>query len=347
MTYALEVEWEGGLTAVYQVADNSHTEPEFTGSADLFALIPRSNGEWLIYVEASSTASFDGVSAFYPTVNGDARSVLTNDGKGGIQISELNYTFIPDDKRRFTLGLVDPSAWLDRGRIANDENKHFLNGSFVNNATIEFPDYTIGAIFRWLAKDSRPEFTVVITGSDGIADLPDRSYQSLLDVTSDSRGAFIGAGASWILDRASWRLGAWVKTNDHPVAGSVDETEMNYGVYGVYGWQSGSNALNFRAGLANPDVSISDRFIAVAYERKSKYGLLGIGVAKTHITDGYQVSDKSSAVDSEFFFRIPILQNTSHITPSVQYVVNPGFDISGELNSSSAVVAGVRFHLSF
>lgn len=278
---ALEIKWEGGVTGVYQVADDSRTEPEFTGSADLFARIPRSKGEWLIYVEASSTASSDGVSAFYLTVNGDARSVLTHDGKGGIQISELNYTFIPDDKRRFMLGLVDPSAWLDRGRIANDENKHFLNGSFVNNATIEFPDYTIGGVFRWLAKDSRPEYTVVITGSDGIADVPDRSYQSLLDVTSDTRGAFIGAGASWVLDPASWRLGAWVKTNDHPVAGSDDETEMNYGVYGVYGWQSGSDALNFRVGLANLDVSISDRFVAAAYERKSKYGLFGIGVART------------------------------------------------------------------
>lgn len=117
-------------------------------------------------------------------------------------------------------------------------------------------------------------------------------------MTDDTRGASIGAGAGWIRGRASWRLGAWLKTNDHPVAGSDDETEMNYGTYGVHGLKSGSNALNFRVGLANPDVSISDRFVAVAYERELKFGLLGIGVARTHIADGYQVSDKSNAVDS-------------------------------------------------
>lgn len=344
---ASDVRWEGGVTVVYQDSDDKRTESELTASADLFATLPTDRGEWLLYVEASSSPKANGVSAFYPTANGDASSVLTIDGKGGLQISEFNYTFHLKGDRSLMLGLIDPSAWLDRGRIANDENKHFLNGSFVNNATIEFPDYTLGGVFRVLGKDRRPELTLVASGSDGIADVPDRSYQDLLDLNADGRGIFFGAGASWLFDRSSWRVGAWLRNDDHEVAGNAGDTEMNYGAYGVYGWQSELNALNLRAGIANSDVSVVDGFLAVAYQRKTRFGLLGIGIAHSNISRAFRVTDRDSALDSEVYFRIPILDDSGHITPSIQYVEVPGLDTAGSVPTATATVVGVRFHWSF
>ncbi len=344
---ANELSFEGGITTVAQGSDDSRAEAEVTVSADLFVTLPRRNGEWLLYIEASSSPRSSGVSAFYPTVNADARSVLTQDGGGGVQVSELNYTFFMDGGRSLMLGLIDPSAWLDRGRIANDENQHFLNGSFVNNATIEFPDYTLGAVYRLAGKGSRPEMTFIATGSDGIADIPDRSYQDLLDLNSGGRSAFLGAGASWLYDRASWRLGAWLRTDDHTVADSDTDTEWNYGVYGVFGWRSHVNAMNVRVGVANPDVSIAGGFVAIAYERETPLGLFGIGIARTHISEGFRASGRGFALDTEAFFRIPIFGDSGHITPSVQYVENPGFDASDATAQTSAVVPGLRFHWSF
>ena len=165
---ASEIAWEGGITAIYQHADDSRAEAEVTASADLFATLAMGSGEWLMYIEASTSPGSDSVSAFYPTVNGDARSVLTRHGDGGIQISEFNYTFRSANDRSLMVGLIDPSGWLDRGRIANDENQHFLNGSFVNNATIEFPDYALGAVYRTPGRGHRPEVTIVVSGSDGM-----------------------------------------------------------------------------------------------------------------------------------------------------------------------------------
>ena len=344
---ANDVRWEGGVTVVYQDSDDKRTESELTASADLFATLPTDRGEWLLYIEASSSPKANGVSAFYPTVNGDASSVLTGNGEGGIQISEFNYTFRLKGDRSLMLGLIDPSAWLDRGRIANDENRHFLNGSFVNNATIEFPDYTVGGVFRILSNDRRPELTLILSGSDGIADVPDRSYQDLLDINADGRGIFLGAGASWLFDRLSWRVGAWLRNDDHEVAGNADETEINYGAYGVYGWQFGLNALNLRVGIANPDVSVADRFVAAAYQRKTRLGLLGIGIAHSNISREFRVTDRDSALDSEIFFRIPILDGSGHITPSVQYVEAPGLDTAEPVPTATATVVGVRFHWSF
>ena len=344
---AASVNWEGGGTAVFQHADDSRAASELTASADLFATMETERGEWLLYIEGSTTPKSDGVSAFYPTVNGDARSVLTEDGEGGIQISEFNYTFRNDNESSLMLGLIDPSAWLDRGRIANDENKQFLNGSFVNNATIAFPDYTLGAVYRAPSQGRQPAFTIVVSGSDGITDLPDRSYQDLLDLNEDGRGVFLGAGANWLVGKSSWRAGAWIRTDDHAVAGSETDEEMNYGVYAVYGWQSGNNALNIRTGLANPDVSVARDFFAIAYQRKLRFWQFGVGAANTSISSGFRSGERSRAFDSEVYFRIPVFDGAGHVTPSIQYVEVPGFDVNETVPSSTAIVAGLRFHYSF
>ena len=344
---ASEIAWEGGITAIYQHADDSRAEAEVTASADLFATLAMGSGEWLMYIEASTSPGADGVSAFYPTVNGDARSVLTKHGDGGIQVSEFNYTFRSANDRSLMVGLIDPSGWLDRGRIANDENQHFLNGSFVNNATIEFPDYALGAVYRTPGRGHRPEVTVVVSGSDGIADVPERSYQDLLDFNADGRGIFVGAGASWLLDRSSWRLGAWVRTDDHTVADNAGAEEENYGIYAVHGWQSDVNAWNIRVGIANSDVSVASHFLAIAYQRKYSFGLFGLGAAHTRISSGFRSGDLNSAFDSEIYFRMPVFAGAGHVTPSLQYVEAPGFDANETVPSSSAVVASVRFHYSF
>ena len=344
---ASEIDWKGGITAVIQHADDSRAESEVTASADLFATLGMGSGEWLLYIEASTAPKSRGVSAFYPTVNGDAGSVLTRDGDGGIQVSEFNYTFRFDADQSLMLGLIDPSAWLDRGRIANDENQYFLNGSFINNATIEFPDYSLGGIYRVPNQGRRPEMTVIVSGSDGIADLPDRSYQDLLDFNADGRGVFVGAGASWLFDHTSWRLGAWVRSDDHAVAGSDTDEDKNYGVYAVHGWQSGPHALNIRAGFANSDVSVASDFFAVAYQRNYRHGLFGIGAAHTGISSGFRPGGRSRALDSEVYYRIPIFDGAGHVTPSIQYVDVPGFDANETVPGSTAVVTSVRFHYTF
>ena len=347
LAVASEVAWTGGVTGIVQTADDRRAETEATLSVDLVATLPMGRGEWSLYVEGSTTPKSDGVSAFYPTVNGDAGSVLTRDGDGGVQVSEFNYTWRGEDAYALTLGLIDPSAWLDRSRIANDENQQFLNGSFINNATIEFPDYTLGGIFRSPANGARPEFTIVLSGSDGITDLPDRSYQDLLDFNEEGRGVFAGVGAHWSHGRSSWRLGAWVRTDDHTVAGSDTEEERNYGVYAVYGWQSGANALNLRAGLANSDVSVADEFVAVSYQRDLGFGQLGVGAAHTGISSGFRAGERSRAFDSELYLRMPIFGGAAHVTPSVQYVEVASFEASETVSGSTAIVSGIRFHYSF
>ena len=346
-TMAASINWEGGVTVVYQDANDSRVDAELTASADLIGTLPMERGEWLLYVEGSSSASADGLSALYPTANGDASSLLTSDGDGGIQISELNFTWSLDGGRSLMLGLIDPSAWLDRGRIANDENRQFLNGSFVNNSTIEFPDYTLGGILRMPGNESRPEMTFILGGSDGIADLPDRSYQDLLDVTSEGRGVFAAVGASWLFEHASWRVGTWLRSDDHVVLGNDAEIDVNYGIYGVFGWRAGPHAINLRAGVANREVAIASDFVGLAYQRRIRFGLLGLGAARTTIAEDSQPTRREHGFDSELYLRIPLFGGAAHVTPSIQYIEIPELRVPEPAPASSTTVIGVRFHWSF
>ncbi|MGB5258860.1 MAG: hypothetical protein WBN44_16530, partial [Woeseiaceae bacterium] len=52
--------WDGGVTAILQNSDDARTDSELTASADLCITLPRSKGEWLLYMEASTTPDSGG-----------------------------------------------------------------------------------------------------------------------------------------------------------------------------------------------------------------------------------------------------------------------------------------------
>ncbi len=273
--------------------------------------------------------------------------MLNRDGDGGLQVSEFNYTFFLADEKTLSVGLIDPSAWLDLGRIATDENKEFLNGSFSHNATIEFPDYTLGGVFNWNGWDHGPDIAVVVSGSDGIANMPDRSYQELLNIGSDGRGVFVGAQAGWSHNQLALRFGGWWRSDEHDVLGANRTTDGNYGSYLVIGWRKQANALNFRFGVASKDVSVANQFAAFAFERQLRHGLFGIGIAHTSVSDTFQQRNLADVWDAEIFYRFSFVNDRLQLTPSIQHVENPGFDGTGAGVPSAVTVASLRFHVSF
>lgn len=250
------------------------------------------------------------------------------------------------DGRSLSVGLIDPSAWLDRSRITNDENTHFLSGNFVNNATIEFPDYTLGIVGRNPQSGIQPELILILASSAGLADLPDRSHQDLLDLNADGRGAFLAVGAGWRRKQLSMQLGGWLRTDRHETLGG-DHSESNYGIYAVFGWQRAGNAMNARIGLANRDVSVANRFLAIAYERDFSRALFGIGVARTGVADTFAQQELSDVTHAEVYVRFPLANGRGHISPSIQHGENPGFSRDAPAAKSSAFIAGLRLHWSF
>ena len=165
----------GGLTSAYQVTSDSRIKPEFTTSVDLVLTYARSRGEWRLYAEGNSTPRTVGVSSVLPETNTDAGSALDRHHRGRLQVSELNYMHRFDAGMSITAGLMDVSGYFDQSRIASDENTQFLDVSFVQNPTIEFPDYALGLVYEQ-GLNANAVWRVGVTSSHGLANNPNLSY---------------------------------------------------------------------------------------------------------------------------------------------------------------------------
>jgi porin len=337
---------EGGLTGVYQ-AEVRGARQDSEASADLFFHALTAHGEWLLYLETATGTSEDSPFNVYPEINADAGTAVDSHGASRVQVSELNFRWDTGEGRHLTLGEIDPSAHLDRSRIANDENAHFLGASFVNNPTIAFPDYALGAMYRIDRTLATPEITTIMSGSDGLADNPGRSYHELIDITGQGKGLFLGLGSRWAIDNTRVGIGAWYRTDDHPVLGDPASTEHNYGAYALYGWQAGNHGVSLRAGAANSKVSPAAYFLGAAYEGTTPVGAIGLGVGKIYLSSRLAGPATDDTLQAEAFLRVHLLSEQSHITFVLQYIENPGFDASDATIDSRALIAGIRLHFWF
>jgi porin len=145
-------------------------------SFDLFLKASLLRGTVHLYVEGNTTPFHDGVSRRIPEANTDAGTALNRSGEGRIQVSELRLIWPIFQGSHVHLGLLDATGFLDVSQIANDENLFFLGGPFVNNPTIEFPDYALGAgLDGGLTDNGKLCYAVILTSSNGLADNPDVS----------------------------------------------------------------------------------------------------------------------------------------------------------------------------
>lgn len=337
---------EGGFTLITQHADDRRIDDETLISIDLLATLPAGAGEWTIYVEGSSSPRANGVSSLIGEANGDAGSATNRSGKGRLQVSELHYT-LPAGEASLTLGLMDTSAFLDGSEVANDETSQFLGSTLINNPTIEFPDYTLGVAYtRELLQDSI-EFTTVLASSHGLGDNPAKSYPRLLEVDDRHKGVFAAMeiGYSW---RALYlRAGGWINTGDHTrLDGSGNGREHNSGVYVSIDGTMNEAKWNLRAGLADDEVSQAGDFIGLAVEHPFMGSTLGAGITRTGLSDKGVSAGQDDTTQGELYLRYEYNEQL-HISPTLQWIENSGFDSSGSSLDERLTVLSLRANYSF
>ncbi len=343
---ALAIDFSGGVTVVgLHAFDAVPVADEVTASADLFATGRAGAGEWLLYIEGNTAIDERGVSTTFAEVNADAGTALDPDRSGRLQISELNYRFDQSPVGAVTIGLIDPSGYLDRTRLTNDENVQFLGVPFVNNPTIEFPDYTLGVAVQRDRDGAAPEVNVVVAASNGLADNPNVSYGQLIDVDARGRGVFVGIGAGWESAVDLVRLGAWANTQAHE---SFDgrESADNYGVYAVYGRSMGAHGLSLRAGLANDEVARAAGFTSIAYRYGFHGHALGLGYARTFLSANENAADLDDTSHFEVYLRLALSRGL-HVTTSMQRVVHSSFVTDTADPRRNVTVMALRLHYGF
>ena len=344
---AAQWETEGGLTLVHLETLDSRVGDDQTLSADLFLSRTDEYGGLMIYVEGNSSLSADNASTVFIEYNADAGSARDADRKGRLQISEFNYRFADAFDGSLTLGLIDASAYLDRSRITNDENIQFLGASFVNNPTIEFPDYTLGVVWEKEATSELPELNIVLASASGLADNPNLSYSQLIQLTDDNDGVFAAVGAGWVQKSFLFRLGAWINTQPHDqLSDPTSSGHDNYGLYTVMGHSWEGHAINLRAGIARESVSEGAGFLSLSYRLLWNEYAIGLGVARTFLSEDSSLPGKGDNTQVELYARRSI-NDRLHFTASVQKLRNSSFIYQSESVLAGALIAGLRFHAAF
>ena len=244
--------------------------------------------------------------------------------------------------RSVVAGVIDASAYLDTSRIANDENTQFLGVSFVNNPTIEFPDYALGVVYEErLAVAGKPVLRAIITASNGLSDNPNVSYSQLLNVDDPSKGAFIALRAGWKGPTALFNLGAWTHTAPHTALDNPARTDLrNYGAYAL----RVRHALNLRLGAANPEVFRAQAFAALSYRYKHDPWVTGIGYAHIRLSNYVADPAQDNARHSEVYLRYQYATGR-FVTASAQHIVNSNFDSSATVYDRGITLLGLRWTL--
>lgn len=335
---------EGGLTVVGQTASDGAVSDELFASLDILSTLPVGDGRLVIYVEGNTSQNDSGVSAMIGEANADAGTALDRDANGRFQVSEFHYDRSVGEGV-LAAGLLDATGYLDGSDVANDETAQFLGGSFVNNPTIGFPDYALGLVYHHEQSEEPFDFTLVLTSSHGLGDNPNASYSELVDVGADGKGVFAAGEAFWTLDGVVVKAGVWVNSADHAkLDGSGNAS--NYGLYGVLDVPAGEAMINVRLGLANEEVSQAAHFVSVAGNYPVAWGEVGAGLAYTGLSGKDATPGFDDSIHAELYARYDVSENM-HVTPSLQYIENSGFDGSEATIDARQTVAGVRLGYSF
>ena len=300
-------------------------------------------------------------------VNDDAISP-----RAAIVVTELRYgQELLDGKFIFQIGKMDLSlpgrfnnrscpTSFDQNKYANDEAAQFFNSAMVNNPMIPFPDYGLGASLRY---NPNKWWYVSAGGVDAQADRRRTGFDTAFN-DEDHFFYILEAGLMPVLDSANgalpgtYRFGFW---NDPRPKSNSGKTERQTGDLGFY--------VSFDQVLTKENTNSADgQGLAVfaryghADARKNditefwSFGLqyqgplegrdtdvLGAGFAQGVFSDAASTTysrDYESVV--EFYYNVRISSHVN-ISPSIQYIANPG----GAPRISDAIILSLRLQARF
>lgn len=337
------VELSGGITAITQTSNDNRIRTDYSSSIDFGITVKQGQGEWNFAFEGASSVRASAVAGTLGEANGDAGSAADKNDKGRVQLSELHYSF-PTGAGQLTIGLMDVGAWLDGSNIANDETSQFLSAGLINNATIAFPDYTLGLSLSKEATDNSLGYSLVFASTHGLGDNTKKSYQQLIEVGESGKGIWLAGELVRKRGNLTIRGGAWLSTADN---NRLDTgTANNYGIYTSIDGGDDSLKWNFRAGLANNKVQQGSEFLAYAVQVPWKSHTVGAGISWTGVSSVGKTATQDDTVQAELYLAWNVNKSLV-ITPSLQWIRNSGFDASGSSFDKNQAVFSVRMQLGF
>jgi len=375
------IEFVAGLTGIYQQnvrggLSTHRRAGRFSGSYDLELSINSEKifgfeGGYFFLHGEGSWSKHGGIdepsvgSAF--GVNGDGAP------RRSLDLVEFWYEHsFMDGKLLLRLGKIDLTGGFecrgcpvsfDGSMFANDETSQFLNGALVNNPTIPFPDYGLAVVAHY----SPDDFWYV---SGGVQDAQADGRETGFNTTFHDEDYFFYIVETGITPRlnsangplqGAYRIGMWYDPQPKASSDRADAEMYERDDTGLY--ISCDQMLNkensdpedsqglgtfLRYGYANGKRNDITAFWSFGFSYQGLLDgrdddVLGVGFAHGTFSDSADMTytDDYEAV-VEMYYNACITPQLN-ISPSVQYVMNPG----GDDSVSDAIILGVRAQFVF
>jgi porin len=358
-----------GVTNIYQQnvkggLSTHNRKGRYTGSydlelsADLQKLLGFGRGTVLVHIEGGwpDEESIDGLSvgsAF--GVNADAV------GNDAILVKQFYYEGpVFNDNLTLMIGKIDFTGVFDCSAYADDECTQFLNAAFVDNPTIPFPQYSLGAVLTL-------NLTNLWYLTGGIADAQADGRETGFRTSFCGEDYFFYALETSItrqlnsangLMPGTYRIGMWNDPQPKANSDSSKEYRDDVGFYlscdqmlikeNAEAEDCQGLGAFFRYGYADSKRNDITNFWSFGFNYQGLLGgrdddVLGAGFAQGIFSDkdSLTYTDNYESV-LEVFYNAQVTP-WLNISPSIQYIANPG----GAEGVSDAVVFGVRIQMIF
>jgi len=339
-------------------------------NTDLEKLFDITGGQIYIHAEGYWSKA-QGINA--PSV-GSAFGVNDNaERRQTIALTEMWYEQEYGEKFAFRAGKMDlTGSFICRGcrlafdgnAYANSEYTQFLNAALVNNPTVPFPDYGLAVVLNF---DPTDWFYVAGGAADAKADFRETGFNT----TFDGDDEFFYVAEAGITPRFStdccpltgaYRAGLWIDSKDKQKFSNGKNQRNDVGFY------AGCDQLIFkenedpedtqglgifaRYGLADSDLNNIANFWSLGLQYQGLFDtrsddVLAFGMAQGIFSDRLGANDGNGFTDDretayEMYYSLLINENLT-LSPSVQYISNPG----GDRTVSDAVIVGARAQFMF
>ncbi|KZN34742.1 hypothetical protein N480_20885 [Pseudoalteromonas luteoviolacea S2607] len=244
----LNYESSGSVLLSDQFAPSAHSvslegspldvERERLYSIDFESTITRDAHTWFMWLEYSRNPSEGGVSSWFGNTNEDAATTEDGRGTSRTQLSSLYWQYtLPNSEQQVLLGLAEVSMLVDTNDVANDEVGQFMTAGFVNNPSIDFPDYAPALRYQGVISDETWRWRLLLSSAKGLAG-NQGNYAETFSQIDGSDGVFTTLeGQRQLANNTALTFGSWHNSDT-----------KRHGVYSAFHKEIGDIQLHSRLG---------------------------------------------------------------------------------------------------
>lgn len=355
----------GGLTVTGQRTNYQHSRGAGAISADIiFESAVGRDGIAVAIFDFQRGAGLQNIPQFFTSPNGNPTGTnndIESFNDDQIHVTQFYYEHKLSSNMVVSIGQLDLTAYFDTNRFANNERIYFLANGFANNPAIEFGGtdnfYSPGIRLTYSHNESMDITLGAAEGNGDYVDSFDKPF-SMAEIDfklnpADRKGNYRvyywdRRGRDSLINSANPNDVNLLKAENKGAGLSIDQNITD--TVGIW----------LRAGVQRKKVSQFDRHISGGVNIKGEiFGrendTIGLGYGITLMGKDYKDYKKgvSTGFHSgaehylELYYNMSVAEATEregfHISPDIQYVMNPG----GDANAARLFIYGIRFQTFF